>query len=321
MRRMPRHRRSLARRLARALAHALALLAIATIGGTTALGHVESEQRQRYPAPGEMVDIGGGRLIHLRTWGADMPGPTFILDISASLPSSAWAWIAQDLARTNRVVAYDRPGMAWSVVGNGPRDARTAAEALSAALDEAGIGGPFVVVGHSYGGFSARMFAHLRRADVVGLVLLDTTHEDGGGLDRFAALYRGRAWQGHLGLFQLLGHGNGLAGLPPAEAEAGDAVAHWTSHLDATADELEAWAISAADLRAAGALGDMPLLVVVAHGSEEHYDLQRDLARLSSASRYVELDVWHVSMLVQQDHAALVADEMRRFLAEVVAGR
>jgi hypothetical protein len=37
------------------------------------------------------LEIGDGRVIHLRMWGADKPGPTIILDAAASLPSSAWA--------------------------------------------------------------------------------------------------------------------------------------------------------------------------------------------------------------------------------------
>lgn len=283
--------------------------------GATWQAWAEQESRQRYPPPGRLVDIGDGRLIHLRTWGADKPGPTFILDISASLPSSAWAWIAQDLAQANRVVAYDRPGMAWSQGGSGPRDARTAAEALGAALDRAGIGPPYVVVGHSYGGFSAQMFTHLNRQDVIALVLLDTTHPDGGGERAFATIYRLIAWQGHAGLFQLFKPGNGVVGLPAAEAEAAHAVSQWTSHMDATADELEAWPISAAQLHAAGDLGDLPLLVVSAYGTDYHYELQRDLATLSSAGEYVALDVWHVSMLVERDHAALAAAQIRRFLA------
>ncbi|CAN5644017.1 alpha/beta hydrolase [soil metagenome] len=301
------------RRLLRAAGLALALLAALALTATALLGWVEGVQRERFPAPGQPVELGDGRVIHLRTWGTDNPGPTIILDAAASLPSSAWAWIAQDLAQDHRVVAYDRPGMGWSSGGSKPRDARSAAEALGAALAKAGIEPPYVVVGHSYGGFSARMFAHLNPGSVVGIALLDTTHEDGGGAEAFAAFYRARAVQGDLGLFQLVAQPNGLAGLPPAEAAAGHVVGHWRSHLDATAAELEAWPISAQQLRDADDLRDLPLLVVAAYGSDAQYDLQRDLATLSTNSRYVELDVWHTSMLFNADHAALVAAEIRQF--------
>jgi pimeloyl-ACP methyl ester carboxylesterase len=301
--------------MARAAAAVLAVTTALALGAAVALDRVEAEQRDRYPAPGRLVDIGHGRLVHIRQWGMDNRGPVIILDAAASLPSSAWAWIARDLSRTHRVVAYDRPGMGWSTGGTEPRDARSAAQALGAALRKANLEPPYVIVGHSYGGFSARMFAHLQRADVEALVLLDTTHEDGGGAEAFATFYRARAVRGQLGLFGLFGEPNGLLGLPPEEAAAGHAVALWRSHLDATADELEAWPISAAQLREWGGHGSLPLLVVAAYGSDQQYDLQRDLARLSSNSRYVELDVWHTSLLFDRDHAALVAAEIRDFLA------
>jgi hypothetical protein len=116
-------------------------------------------------------------------------------------------------------------------------------------------------------------------------------------------------------VFVLFPPGNGLAGLPPADAEAGNVVAHWTSHLDATADELEAWPISAQQLRDAGDLGGLPLLVIAAYGSDGHYALQRDLATMSTAGEYVALEIWHTSMLFTPDHAVLVSAEIRRFLS------
>lgn len=297
------------------------VLALLALTATTLLGVVEEEQRQRYPAPGRLVEIGDGMVIHLRVWGAENTGPTIILDAAAGLPSSAWALMAQQLARSHRVVAYDRPGMGWSSGGTGPRDARTAAEALRVTLEKAGIEPPLVVVGHSYGGFSARMFAHLNPGAVVALALIDTTNEKGGGARAYATIYRARAWQGQLGLFQLPAADGVLAGLPAADAEAGQVVQRWRSHLDATADELEAWPISAGQLAEAGDLGDLPTLIVAALGSAAHYELQRDLGRLSHNSDYVELDVWHTSMLFDASHAALVADELRRFLSRSVGAR
>jgi pimeloyl-ACP methyl ester carboxylesterase len=274
----------------------------------------ERDLRARFPPPGELVRLADGRQIHLRQWGVGNPGPTILLDTAASTPSSAWALFAQELARDHHVVAYDRPGMGWSTGLPGPRDAQTAAAALREALVVANVAPPYVVVAHSYGGFSGRLFSHLNRSDVVALVLMDTTHEDGGGERGFALWYRLAAWRNHLGLNQLVPPGNGFAGLPSADAEAAHAVSQWTSHADATADELDAWHISAAQLQAAGDLGDLPLLVIAAIGGDEHTTLQRDLARLSTQSTYRPLEIWHTSMLFNPDHARIVADEIRRFL-------
>ena len=304
------------RALVRALAVVAALLVVPSAAGVGWQAQAERELRARHPPPGELVRLADGRQIHLRQWGTDHAGPTIILDAAASNPSSTWALLAAELARTHRVVAYDRPAMGWSTGLPGPRDALTAAAALAEALAVARVPPTYVVVGHSYGGFSARVFTHLAGDEASALVLIDTTHEDGGGERAFAAWYRLAALRNHLGLNQLFPPGNGFAGLPAAEAEAAYAVSLWASHADATADELEAWPISAQQVRAAGDLGGLPLLVIAAYGDDRQYELQRDLARLSSASRYVELDVWHTSMLFNPEHAALVAHHMRRFLSE-----
>lgn len=295
------------------------VVAIVLLVGATVQAVVESVERRQYPPPGQLVDLGDGRSIHLRTWGMDNDAPAVVLDVSANLFSSAWAWIGPALAEEFRVVAYDRPGMGWSVGRRPPRDARSSAEALSEALQRAGIGPPYVVVGHSFGGFSARVFADMHRADLVALVLLDNSHPDQGGGPYYGIPYRWRALIAHTGLPLLLPSFDGLAALPPDEAERALTVSAWTSHLDASAEELEEFDASAEQAREAGSFGDVPLLVISAAGSPEHHALQRDLTRLSSRSEYVQLDhVGHVSMLTERDQAADVAAEMLRFLRPLV---
>jgi pimeloyl-ACP methyl ester carboxylesterase len=306
--------RRLQRAAVRVGALALVVVAVSVSVGIGWQALAERDLRARFPPPGELVELGDGRRIHLRQWGAGNPGPKIVLDAAASNPSSSWALLARELARTHHVVAYDRPGMAWSSGHTGPRDATTAATALREALEAAHVRPPYVLVAHSYGGFSSRVFAHLYREDVLALVLIDTTHEDGGGERGFATWYRLAAWRNHLGLNQLWPPANGYLGLPPADADAAHAVSLWASHADATADELEAWSISAAQLRAAGDLGDLPLLVIGAYGSAEHDALQRDLTRLSARSTYTPLEIWHTSLLFNADHARIVAEEISRFL-------
>ena len=306
------------RRLARAALRVLAVVALLVLSGITVQARAEQEERALHPPPGELVDIGDGQLIHLRTWGADNDGPAIILDISAATPSSAWAWVAAELAESYRVVAYDRPGMAWSRGPWQPRDSARAAEALARALDVAGIAPPYIVIGHSYGGFSARVFAGTERDRVIGFALLDTTHPDGGGEKGFATYYRLRAWQGHAGLFRLFPPGNSFQGLPAEERSGALAVSHWTSHLDTSAEELEAWHTSAAQVRKASRLiTDVPLLVVGCQGPGRHAELQRDLAGLSSRSRFVELPVDHMGMLINRDQARLVVAEIKSWLQSI----
>lgn len=316
---MPPGNRGFLRRLLLAGRNVAAVIVLLILSGALVQAVIEHRQREQFPAPGQLVEIGDGQAIHLRTWGIDNEGPAIILDAAATYTSSSYAWFGQMLGEDYRVVAYDRPGMGWSVGRREPRDAKSAAQALSVALERAAIGPPYVLVGHSFGGFSARVFADMHRGDVVALVLLDTTHPDGGGGPAYGILYRARALIAHTGLDLLLPPPAEMGGLPDGESERAHAVSGWTSHRDASAEELEAFDVSAQQVREAGSLGDMPLLVIRARSSPEHLALQTDLARLSSRSEFAELDhVDHVSMLLNRDHAADVTAEILRFLQPLV---
>ena len=91
------------------------------------------------------------------------------------------------MEQTTSVCAYDRAGAGFSDPGPAPRDAEAIARDLDQALRAGRIARPYVIVGHSSGALYARVFAARRRADVVGMVLVDPTveHQD----QRFAAAF------------------------------------------------------------------------------------------------------------------------------------
>lgn len=306
------------RRLLIAAARVFGVIGLILLSGMTLQACVERAERERFPPPGQLVDIGGGQLIHVRQWGEANPGPVLLLDGSAAMPSSIWGWVGPGLADLgHHVVAYDRPGMAWSSGPRQPRDARHAADAFSAALRAAAIPPPYVVVAHSYGAFSSRVFTGLRRDEVEALVLLDTTHPDAGG-PVVAIPYRLQALLGHSGLFQIVAPPNGFSGLPAADAAAAGSVTKWTTHLDTTAEELEFWYDSANQVRQFPDFGDLPLLVVADWSSGLHLDLQRDLLELSTSSRFVQLEAEHMGMLLREQEAQMlipVIDEFIRSLS------
>ncbi|NIV92434.1 alpha/beta fold hydrolase [candidate division KSB1 bacterium] len=88
-----------------------------------------------------------------------------------------WNEIQKELAKTTRVVTYDRAGYGWSDASPFPRTAKEIAEELHVLLHKANILPPYVPVGHSFGGHTIRVFADLYPEEVVGIVLVESAHE------------------------------------------------------------------------------------------------------------------------------------------------
>jgi pimeloyl-ACP methyl ester carboxylesterase len=292
------------------------LLAGAAVAGQA---WAEHDEQARFPAPGRTVNLGNGQLMHVRSWGVQLPGrPTLILLAGAAIPSSAWGWIGPALAADYHVVAVDRPGMGWSFGGGGQRTAQGAADSIGKALSGLGIRPPWVVVAHSFAGFSGRVFIGQHRLDILAAVMLDTSIPEAPGAG-YGFFYRMSALRAHLGTAYLFPPPNGYSNLPPNDAAAAYAVSRWTSHQDASADELDVWDVSAEQTRQAGTFGDMPLLVVTTTGSSEaQLEWQHAVERLSSRSEFVVLNVGHTQMLTEPDQAAMVIDEIRDFLGRTL---
>ncbi|HEU5098756.1 MAG TPA: hypothetical protein VFU22_07045, partial [Roseiflexaceae bacterium] len=72
----------------------------------------------RYPAPGQLVDVGGYKM-HITCVGAG--SPTVVLNSGAGGFSAEWSLVQPELAKTNRVYAFDRAGLGWSELGPEPR--------------------------------------------------------------------------------------------------------------------------------------------------------------------------------------------------------
>ncbi len=141
-----------------------------------------------------MVDIGGRRL-YLACKGSG--SPTVILEAGAGSNGDVWSIVEPQgagktsvfdgVAKFTRVCAYHRPG---TVSGDQPdqrsrsdpapmpRSAGDVLADLRALLAAAGVRPPYVMVGHSFGGLVARLFASTVPDDVVGLVLVDAAHEE-----------------------------------------------------------------------------------------------------------------------------------------------
>lgn len=131
-----------------------------------------------FPAPGQLIDLGGWRL-HVNCSGRANPSrATVILEAGAGDFSVDWSLVQPLVAPFARVCSYDRAGAGWSDLGPRPRTMRQQVWELHALLEKAGEKPPFVLVGHSYGGWLARLFAETYPADVSGVLLVESGAED-----------------------------------------------------------------------------------------------------------------------------------------------
>ncbi|HKZ52584.1 MAG TPA: alpha/beta hydrolase, partial [Candidatus Acidoferrales bacterium] len=128
---------------------------------------------RRYPPLGQLVDVGGYRL-HLLCTGEGRP--TVVLDSGLPGTCLSWTYVQPELVRFTRVCSYDRAGLGWSDASPHPRTSKQMVEELRRLLANAGIKPPYVLVGHSFGAFTVRLFAALNSNEVVGLVLVDPLH-------------------------------------------------------------------------------------------------------------------------------------------------
>jgi pimeloyl-ACP methyl ester carboxylesterase len=135
-----------------------------------------SKYRAEYPPPGQMVNL-GTHSIHLHCVGAGSPTVVFEADLD-QYGSLSWDSVQGDIGKFARACSYDRAGIMWSEPGPLPRDGERIASELATVLDMAGEDGPYVLVGHAFGGAYVRIFAGQNPDDVCGMVLVDSSHPE-----------------------------------------------------------------------------------------------------------------------------------------------
>ena len=296
-----------------------AVLLLASVGGAYETVS-EAVGPDAVAMPGQLVDIGGHSL-HLNCTGSG--SPTVVLEPGAGAMSSAVGWVAPPVARTTRVCAYDRAGRGWSEPADTVQDATQIATDLHTLLDRADVPGPYVLVGHSFGGLYVLTFADLYPDDVVGMVVVDSTAprwaefqpdsspprtQDTGSLtDRIAALGSSTA---HVGLGRLLFKTD--AGTLPQRSldETGASAATTTSIATYMQSVIEEYIHASASTQAAAALvdfGDKPLVILTAGtGSNAAWFTAQDhLATLSTNTSHRVIDgAVHAAFLDDERYAA-----------------
>jgi pimeloyl-ACP methyl ester carboxylesterase len=276
----------------------------------------ETADIRAYPPPGQMVDVGGYRL-HMNCIGTG--SPTVVIDAGWGDWSAKWRWVQLEVAKTTRVCTYDRAGMGYSEAGPLPRTAEQFAKELHTLLHQANVPGPYVLVGHSMGGLTARVFALHYAAEGAGVVLIDSMSpaqfpqsptdtkpqraSQSSGFSIPVVLAR-------IGLVRLFAGPLGFTPALPAEVQkAFTAFSVTPRSIQAWVDEGAGMPKSGAQARAVKTFGNLPL-IVLSRGLDQEPDweaMQAELLQLSSNSQQLIADKSGHNIESDQPEAAVEA--------------
>ena len=137
-------------------------------------------------APVDRLLDANGVQLHIVCAGERAGKPLVVLEAGAGNGASTWNDVVGPIAQFARVCAYDRQNLGSSARVDAQPTAAGHVAALHALLDAAHEPPPYVMAGHSYGGMLVRLYASTFPAEVAGLVLVDSSHED--QIARFAVL-------------------------------------------------------------------------------------------------------------------------------------
>lgn len=312
---------------------AVAAVVVLALAGMTYQALGAHHDRGTFPPPGKLVDVGGHRL-HIQCAGSG--SPTVVLETGARAMSALWGAVQPDVAVHTRVCSYDRAGLGWSDPGPEPRDALHVVRELHTLLRNADDQPPYVLVGNSFGGLLVRVYADQYPPDVVGLLLLESSHPDQvARLEK--VLGKPSFFEAHVSVvllpvlarlgvlrfgFRFTAVGHRFDGLGPRRAAEFKAFFADASHQSAAQAEMDVWEETAAQARAARPLGDLPLVVISAGDTpplsaerQLRLELHKELASLSSRGSHRILgDATHESLVTNPAYAAQVAAAIRELI-------
>jgi pimeloyl-ACP methyl ester carboxylesterase len=305
--------------------------------------HVSNLERSRYTAPGELFQVDGTQ-VHMQCQGEG--SPVMVLESGLMSGSTSWFKVFEPLSRITRVCAYDRPGMDWSEPRRKNSSSAEVARRLAMLLDQAEITDPVILVGMSAGGVYAREFQQQFPDRVVGMGLVDSSHEQQGsrlpeveGQASAQTILKLCGYLAPTGLLRVAGAFKMVLesmGLEEQDMEQALAMSNRNHTCPSVLQEMISFEADLQQPITPRSLGDLPL-VVLSQGAEPDLEkmppgftpelaeemrlvwneLQLELTALSSRGRRVVAEnSGHVIQLEQPD---LVIAELAQLVAEVRA--
>jgi pimeloyl-ACP methyl ester carboxylesterase len=249
-----------------------------------------------YPPPGQLVDVGGHRL-HINCTGTG--SPTVVIEAGLGDWSTSWAgYVQPEVAKTTRVCTYDRAGLGWSETGPFPQDAAQYSKELHTLLQNASVPGPYVMVGHSLGGFIVRVFAHEYASEVGGVVLIDSMNpkqvtqppkDEQSPSNSRSQPFSFQALLARFGVARLIVKLPAIAQSVGPNQEAYYPLYIRPQTFQTTTNEYQGVPASAAEAAAVKTFGDLPLIVLTAKLNDNPGwpEWQTELLQLSSNRQHL----------------------------------
>jgi len=294
----------------------------------------EWQDNRRFPQIGRSIDI-GGRSLNLYCSGEG--SPTVIMDSGHALPGYEWAAVQPGIAKLTKACWYDRAGFGWSDRADALNTVDSMARDLHRLLQTAQIPPPYVLVGHSLGGWNVRVFSGLYPGEVAGMVLVDAPSEN--TLDRIPNLERRKfpislprhalslvvEGVGQTGVFRFVGSSPGPhpSGFTQEQWATLSALQRRPRAIAAEINERGAGLQSVAWVQSSGGLGDMPFIVLTAGRGPDIEEqrmmiqLQGELAhRFPQGSQILVPDSDH---MIQYNAPQTIVEATRSILAKIEA--
>lgn len=295
---------------------AATLIAFVLIGYTYQQIGLQQDSQQIKPS-GKLFKINDTQM-HLYCTGSG--SPTVVLEAASGGLSSSWGWIQPEISKYTRVCSYDRRGRGWSTGNSQNPDLEQVAKDLHAVLWAAQINDKYILVGHSLGGLYARKYQERYPEEVVGLVLVDSSHpsqlvtipelveKSSSSVQEFNTY----ALLSQIGLFRFYFALDGsldFSTLPDKERK--EHTYFWSrpEHFSSIANENAQIEKMYDQAQKLGSVDPVPVRIVSAADATPEWErLQNDLFTISKDSSRITIpDSTHMSLLFDKDHAQRVS--------------
>jgi len=298
----------------------LIILAFAMAAGAIYQAAVSASDMKKYSPSGKLYDIGDYKL-HLTCTGEG--SPTVILEAGAGSPGLVWGSVQGEVEKFTRVCSYDRAGFGYSESAKGSLSPQQVASDLNDLLEEANVPGPYIMVGHSAGGVYVQAYTSEHPSNVVGIVLVDSSHE-GENLrlppewvklnntqNTMIAVCRAISPFGLMRLAHMFDAAIADVAIDPQVGAAYLATTYQTRFCRESAREIEALAVTSNQPDIPGSLADMPLIVLTADTSQAQIEAQIPPYLKSTVGPEVVAKIFQVNREMQQSLVNLSSRDMQ----------